>query len=233
MLEACGLKGHRIGGAQISPMHANFIENAGDARTADALALMNEARRRAFEQYGVELRHEVELPRPARAAAARRRRARAPRRTRPREPQDSPAPACPREPSPTCRAQSAMSAGRLLPSSRSVAVGLILAALAVCAYVGARETPVFAIHTIEVEGAPPALGRQRASGAPAARREEPPEAQGRRRVDDLRRRSRPSPPSRTTVPSRTRCACASRSSSRWPCCGALRNRGSSRAAAAS
>ncbi len=61
MLEACGLKGHRIGGAQISPKHANFIENAGDACTADAIALMTEARRRAFEQYGVELRHEVEL----------------------------------------------------------------------------------------------------------------------------------------------------------------------------
>jgi UDP-N-acetylenolpyruvoylglucosamine reductase len=61
MLEACGLKGHRIGGAQISPLHANFIENAGEARTADALALMTEARRRAFEQYGVELRHEVEF----------------------------------------------------------------------------------------------------------------------------------------------------------------------------
>jgi UDP-N-acetylenolpyruvoylglucosamine reductase len=61
MLEACGLKGHRIGGAQISPKHANFIENADGARTEDALALMVEARRRAFEQYGVELRHEVEL----------------------------------------------------------------------------------------------------------------------------------------------------------------------------
>ena len=61
MLEACGLKGHRIGGAQISPKHANFIENAGDARTADAVALIAEARRRAHEQFGVELRHEVEL----------------------------------------------------------------------------------------------------------------------------------------------------------------------------
>jgi UDP-N-acetylmuramate dehydrogenase len=61
MLEACGLKGHRIGGAQISPKHANFIENAGDARTEDALALMREAMRRAKEQFGVELRHEVEL----------------------------------------------------------------------------------------------------------------------------------------------------------------------------
>ena len=61
MLEACGLKGHRIGGAQISPRHANFIENAGGARSADALALMREARRRAREQFGVDLRHEVEL----------------------------------------------------------------------------------------------------------------------------------------------------------------------------
>jgi UDP-N-acetylmuramate dehydrogenase len=61
MLEACGLKGYRIGCAQISPRHANFIENAGGARTADAIALMVEARRRAREQYGVELRHEVEF----------------------------------------------------------------------------------------------------------------------------------------------------------------------------
>jgi len=61
MLEACDLKGHRIGGAQISPKHANFIENAGGATTADALALMAEARRRAREQFGVELEHEVEL----------------------------------------------------------------------------------------------------------------------------------------------------------------------------
>jgi UDP-N-acetylmuramate dehydrogenase len=61
MLEACGLKGHRIGGAQISPMHANFIENAGDARSADAVALMIEARRRAREQFGIDLRHEVQF----------------------------------------------------------------------------------------------------------------------------------------------------------------------------
>jgi len=59
MLEACGLKGHRIGGAQISPKHANFIENADDARSAEAIALMAEARRRAREQFGVLLEHEV------------------------------------------------------------------------------------------------------------------------------------------------------------------------------
>jgi UDP-N-acetylenolpyruvoylglucosamine reductase len=61
MLEACGLKGHKIGGAQISPRHANFIENADGARSADAIALMSEARRRAWEQFGVELQHEVEF----------------------------------------------------------------------------------------------------------------------------------------------------------------------------
>jgi UDP-N-acetylmuramate dehydrogenase len=61
MLEACGLKGHRIGGAQISPKHANFIENAGGASSADALALIAEARRRALEQFGVRLEPEVQL----------------------------------------------------------------------------------------------------------------------------------------------------------------------------
>jgi len=61
MLEACGLRGFRLGGAQISPRHANFIENAGEAATSDAVGLMAEARRRAWEQHGVELEHEVEF----------------------------------------------------------------------------------------------------------------------------------------------------------------------------
>jgi UDP-N-acetylmuramate dehydrogenase len=61
MLEECGLKGHRIGGAVISPRHANFIENAGEATSADAIALMAEARRRARERFGVVLEHEVQF----------------------------------------------------------------------------------------------------------------------------------------------------------------------------
>ena len=61
MLDACGLKGYAVGGARISPRHANFIENVDSAIAADALALMAEARRRALEQYGVVLEHEVEL----------------------------------------------------------------------------------------------------------------------------------------------------------------------------
>ena len=61
MLELCGLKGHAIGGAVVSPRHANFIENAGGATSADCLALVREARRRAREQFGAELEHEVVL----------------------------------------------------------------------------------------------------------------------------------------------------------------------------
>ena len=59
MIEEVGLKGHRIGGALISPRHANFIENAGHATSADAVALMAEARGRVHEQFGVVLEHEV------------------------------------------------------------------------------------------------------------------------------------------------------------------------------
>jgi UDP-N-acetylmuramate dehydrogenase len=61
LLEACGMKGHQVGGARISPKHANFIENTGTATSADVVALMVEARRRAKQQFGVVLEHEVEL----------------------------------------------------------------------------------------------------------------------------------------------------------------------------
>lgn len=61
MIEECGLKGHRVGGALISPRHANFIENAGGATSADCIALMAEARRRSHEQFGVVLEHEVQF----------------------------------------------------------------------------------------------------------------------------------------------------------------------------
>jgi UDP-N-acetylmuramate dehydrogenase len=61
ILERCGLKGYRIGGARISPVHANFIENTGDATSADVVALMAEARRRALDEFGVTLEHEVQM----------------------------------------------------------------------------------------------------------------------------------------------------------------------------
>jgi len=59
MLELCGLKGHRIGGATISPKHANFIENVDGATSTDCVALLVEARRRAWEQHGAVLEREV------------------------------------------------------------------------------------------------------------------------------------------------------------------------------
>jgi UDP-N-acetylenolpyruvoylglucosamine reductase len=61
LIEECGLKGHVIGGAQISPRHANFIENAGGATSADCIALMVEARRQVHERFGLELQHEVKF----------------------------------------------------------------------------------------------------------------------------------------------------------------------------
>jgi UDP-N-acetylmuramate dehydrogenase len=60
-IEEVGLKGHRIGGALVSPRHANFIENAGGATSTDCIALMTEARRRVHERFGVELEHEVQF----------------------------------------------------------------------------------------------------------------------------------------------------------------------------
>jgi UDP-N-acetylmuramate dehydrogenase len=61
LIEECGLKGHRIGGAIISPRHANFIENADGATSADCIALMTEARRRVRTEFGIELEHEVQF----------------------------------------------------------------------------------------------------------------------------------------------------------------------------
>jgi UDP-N-acetylmuramate dehydrogenase len=61
LIEGCELKGRVIGGARISTVHANFIENTGDARSADVAALVALARRCVRERFGVDLEHEVEL----------------------------------------------------------------------------------------------------------------------------------------------------------------------------
>jgi UDP-N-acetylmuramate dehydrogenase len=60
LLEAAGCRGLRVGGAGFSDKHANFVENAGEATTADVVALMAEGRRRVLEQFGVELEPEVQ-----------------------------------------------------------------------------------------------------------------------------------------------------------------------------
>jgi UDP-N-acetylmuramate dehydrogenase len=61
LLEQCELKGFEVGGARISPVHANFIENTGAATSADVIALMVEARKRARQRFGVDLHHEVQM----------------------------------------------------------------------------------------------------------------------------------------------------------------------------
>lgn len=59
LVEAAGLKGHRIGGAQISPRHANFVVNTGGARAADVVALLNLMRQRVHAAGGAELIPEI------------------------------------------------------------------------------------------------------------------------------------------------------------------------------
>jgi UDP-N-acetylmuramate dehydrogenase len=61
LIEACGLKGERRGGAAISERHANVIVNLDGARAADVLSLMAEARRRVRERFAVELVPEIVL----------------------------------------------------------------------------------------------------------------------------------------------------------------------------
>jgi UDP-N-acetylmuramate dehydrogenase len=61
LIEAAGLKGMRVGGAQISPVHANFIANVGGARAADVLALMEKARTAVWEKHGIRLEPEVRV----------------------------------------------------------------------------------------------------------------------------------------------------------------------------
>jgi len=61
LIEQAGLRGYRIGGAQISELHGNFFMNTGDASAADVLALIEHARTEVRRQFGVELSLEIEL----------------------------------------------------------------------------------------------------------------------------------------------------------------------------
>lgn len=61
LLDAAGCRGLEFGGARLSDKHANFVENAGDATTADVLELMARARKRVFERFGVVLEPEVQV----------------------------------------------------------------------------------------------------------------------------------------------------------------------------
>jgi len=61
LIEAAGLKGFAIGGARISEQHANFIVNAGEASSADIVALIKRAQREVKERFDIDLEPEVRM----------------------------------------------------------------------------------------------------------------------------------------------------------------------------
>ena len=61
LIEACGLKGRREGGAMISDKHANFIVNTGGARASDIETLIELAHRAVLQKFGIDLEREVRI----------------------------------------------------------------------------------------------------------------------------------------------------------------------------
>lgn len=61
VVEELGFKGRRSGGALVSPVHANFIVNTGDAKPEEVLALINEIKTAAFDELGLRLDTEIEM----------------------------------------------------------------------------------------------------------------------------------------------------------------------------
>ena len=61
LIETCGLKGMRVGGAQVSETHAGFIVNTGGATASDVVALVRGVREKVFAETGVMLEPEVKL----------------------------------------------------------------------------------------------------------------------------------------------------------------------------
>ncbi|HBU11787.1 MAG TPA: UDP-N-acetylenolpyruvoylglucosamine reductase, partial [Clostridiales bacterium] len=61
LIEQCGLKGKRMGGAQVSEKHAGFIINTGEATSSDLYALLLHVQRTVAEQTGITLEPEVKI----------------------------------------------------------------------------------------------------------------------------------------------------------------------------
>jgi UDP-N-acetylmuramate dehydrogenase len=61
LIEAAGLKGTRVGAAEIARKHANYIVNLGGASSGDVLSLIEVAREQVFREFGVELELEVQV----------------------------------------------------------------------------------------------------------------------------------------------------------------------------
>lgn len=61
LIEGCGLKGYRVGGAQVSEKHAGFVVNRGGASCSDVLQLEQYVQEAVYQQYGIHLEREVQL----------------------------------------------------------------------------------------------------------------------------------------------------------------------------
>lgn len=61
LIDQCGLKGYRVGGAQISTKHAGFIVNIGNAKASDVLELIEIAKKKVLEKFGYEISLEIEV----------------------------------------------------------------------------------------------------------------------------------------------------------------------------
>jgi len=61
LIEACGCKGMRIGDAEVSKLHANFIVNRGNATAQDVLQLMGKVQGMVFKKYGIKLEPEIKI----------------------------------------------------------------------------------------------------------------------------------------------------------------------------
>ena len=59
MIENCGLKGKKIGNAQISLQHANFIVNLGGAKAKDVLALIKLTKQKVKKTFNIDLEQEI------------------------------------------------------------------------------------------------------------------------------------------------------------------------------
>ena len=59
LLDACGMKGARVGGAQVSQMHANFICNVGAASSQDVMRLIEKMRSATHNGFGIDLELEI------------------------------------------------------------------------------------------------------------------------------------------------------------------------------
>jgi UDP-N-acetylmuramate dehydrogenase len=61
LIEAAGLKGFRLGGAEVSPMHANYFVNTGGATAADVRELITRVQDRVEQEFGARLEPEVKI----------------------------------------------------------------------------------------------------------------------------------------------------------------------------